>query len=376
MPDIDEIINGAIDAAEAGNELPEAEETPVEEEPAVEEPAAEEEPAAAEEPAPATEEPVAEVPAKEGEKPVATKKDVKPESDEDKALTKLLEEHGIKAPVAGQRENKIPYPRVRKIVGNALKRAKETATTETKKLTEKYQPLEAEVTNYRRVDELIEKDFPKYMGLLQSLHPEKWKAYAESLNLALASKAEAVPDEKDDPKPQADVKYEDGSVGYSPEQHDKLLAWAGRKGAREALKTADARFKPLEERLTNEQKAQAAVEQRNQRMGAIKEEIKTLRAHFGELFTADEKLADDGKSEIIAYQKANRVGLTQATLAVLLPKLAANRAKIRQEVMAELAQRKAAAKAAPVGTKRPARNPNEEVATSDVINDALAAAGL
>ena len=374
MADLDDIINGAIDDAVDSNVLPEPEADPgaTPEEPTTEEPPTpEEEPPATEEPPASTEEPPATDP-KTKDKPAA-----KPESDEDKALTKLLEEHGIKAPAAGQRENKIPYGRTRKIVGNAIKRAKEASAVEIKKHTDQIAAWTPELTNYRRVDELIAKDFPRYMGLLASLHPDAHKKYVEGLVPAAAAvKPASVPDEKDDPKPEPDVRYEDKSVGYSPEQHDKLLAWAGRKGAREALKTAESRFAPLEQRLTADQKREAATQQLTERRQAINEEIKTLRTHFGDLFTADEKLAEEGKSEIIAYQKANRCNLTHAALAVLLPKMSADRARMRTELMKELGQRKAAAKAAPVATKRPARAENEDRSVNDTINDALEAAGL
>src|SRR5438067_2609456 len=92
--------------------------------------------------------------------------------DDDPELTKLLEDNGIKASTA--RENRIPYSRVRKIIGNALKKNSEThQTTLTQRDTE-LTTVKTRAAEADRWDNLIATDPDRTMQLLATLHPEKY----------------------------------------------------------------------------------------------------------------------------------------------------------------------------------------------------------
>src|SRR5712691_4971032 len=105
MPDLEDIIRAEVSKAEGVE--PEVVDDNNEPEPESNEPEPEVEPEV--------------VPESGTDEPKPGTKDEKTD-DDDPELTKILEEHGLKATPKGQRENRLPYSRVRKIVANAIKK--------------------------------------------------------------------------------------------------------------------------------------------------------------------------------------------------------------------------------------------------------------
>lgn len=390
MADLDSVINAALDEVESGNGEVPAPEYNVEEVHAEAGIVTEEEtpaPGAGEETPPEEETPTPEeevVPEAEvkPEEKVETGKD-KPGKGKpaDDAVTKLLKENGIEAGKTG-RVNNIPYPRVHKIVTNALAKNDTKWQGEVKKRDDELTPMRAAIKNYQGAEQLAGTDPDKYVAALAQQDPryKKFVDNATEVEKVLAkanAPAPVIPDEKDDPRPEADQKFTDGTTGYSNEQFQKLNEWNQRAGARQALKAIEARLGPVD-KLTKQMTENEKVQQdRTARVTAIRNTTNLLRTHFGDLFSADEKLANEGKSEIIAYQREHHVGLLEAGLAVLIPKLAANRAKIRQELIAESKKRKTVVAPAPANA-RPVKkvDPNAPIDLDSVINEAIDAAGI
>ena len=73
-------------------------------------------------------------------------------------LTKELEDLGLKEPKAGERENRLPYSRVKKIVENARKKQVEAHAAALKVETDRYAQAQEKLKNMDAVDRLIDGD--------------------------------------------------------------------------------------------------------------------------------------------------------------------------------------------------------------------------
>lgn len=284
---------------------------------------------------------------------------------EELAEDKELEEAGLLPIKEGQKENRIPYSRVRKIILNALKKRGATHEEAVKALNSTIDGLQTKTKLMDNLEEFVKTNPDGYMAHLQKIHPEQYGKYTKAELKEAAKTGEFVP-AKDDPRPEPDGKYTDGSSGYTPEGVQKLLEWNTRQAVRQAKAEAEAEMdKKLKDSLApvnsllEERKAHQTLEQRKQNIQAATEEAREI---WGELFTKDEALGE--KSEIVAALKADtaRVRELNAPLLAfnrsvppaqqkplhrptpflkivaktLLPKVAGTRVKMREEILAEL----------------------------------------
>jgi hypothetical protein len=393
---IEKAINAAIDKAENGGELPAAEETVAATEAETEEGAAEgtegagpgEQSEEVEETTEADTEPAAKT------EEAAVKIDEPKESAEDAEITKLLEEHGIKAPKKGERVNSIPYPRVRKITGNFIKKVRTQHQQELSTRDTKIKDYEGQLTAVQRANQLIETNADRYILTLAAMYPDQYGKFVKGGTVESPA-APTVTAEANDPEPTPDVRYEDGSVGYSPEQWNKLREWDRRSAARAAVAESEKRYGPMVKSFNETQ-------DRAQRLPVYQAEVERIRAIYGDVkdpnnpFTLDEQKAgangDPGQSEILQYLRTNsrfdasgrliyKPSLAEAAAAVLTPKLhAAHTVEInkrRQEWLAEQKKRPNAA-TVPARSSKPmekAPKPGERD-LSDVIEESLQKAGI
>lgn len=313
------------------------------------------------------------------EKEVVPAAEVKKDEPKDD-LEKELEALGLgkKDLQPGERENRIPYSRTRKIVGNAIKRATEKFQGQVTEATTKTQALETEIAPYRRVDELIVKDPDQYVKFLATLHPTLYGKFLKPAEAIADKAAPTTPAAADDLEPKPDHKFEDGTMGYTPDQHAKLLQWNHRQGVREAetrlRKEMDDRLGPMEaERRAREADAAQLPRVQAQKDWATKT--------YGEAFTADYKKG--AKSEILALMKANDglmgrpyLSFEACVAQFMVPKLQADRNAIRESVLAEINARPAAAVKGPAAAVKAVTEDNGPKTMEQVIKDSLVAAGL
>lgn len=293
----------------------------------------------------------------------------------------LCDELGFRAPKAGQRENKIPQSRVRARVKTALKKYSEKFGTERTDLTGKLSAADTELQTFRRVDQAIAAGATdpaaarRYIEMLAAVHPA-YKAFLG--DGSTAAPASTVPQSIKDlgPKPGPDLKYDDGTTGFSQEQLDKRDEWlaasAEIRGYERSKKEFETRFGPME--TAHKTALERAAEQPR-----IEARVAAVREQWGELFLAQERteLAKKGSSEIAKYQAAHPgVPFEQVVAAVLLPKLQTDRTKMRTEILAEL-KRKPVASTAPIAAVKPGatEEPTGPRSTQDVIREALREAG-
>lgn len=380
MADITSIIENSIaEAADAGivesdatpdaTETPETEVAEVPETPEV----------------PGTEPPESEdsdeVPAAETvEKPVVEKKADEPKDELEKELEALG--LGKKELKPGERENRLPYSRTRKIVGNAIKRTTEKFQGQVAELTTKHQASETENATYRNADKVIFNEPDRYMGMLASMYPEKYGKFVEQARKpaekAVEQPAGPVVDPKD-PEPTPDHTFEDGSKGFTPEGFQKLREWDRRQATREANV---ANKKLLDERLGPIEAERQQAEQRAAQAPRIKAQVASATETWGQAFTDDYNKGE--KSEILATMRANDgrdgkpfMSFDACVAKVLTPKLRADRDTMRTEIHKELQAAPAKVVKGPVGTVKATPNANEGPRKmEDIIKEQIDAAGI
>jgi hypothetical protein len=295
---------------------------------------------------------------------------VKEEKPADDSVEGILAAAGIKAPKEGERENRIPYNRTVKIIGNALKKQGATHTAAVAELNTKVAAQEGELTNFRRADSLATSDPDKYMAILATINPA-FKAYTKAGAAAAAEKpAAGAPASKLGAKPGPDIKYADGSLAFSPEQLEKreewLIANAVEKATADAEARAEAKYGPLAKEFAT---TTAGREQHQRIMGVIQAE----QEHWGEDFpkpgSAEEKAVD-------GLLKADpKLSLRGAIHKVVVGGLKAGKAQVRESLLTEINGRKGASAAAPAA-KKVAADPSVVRSTEEIIRESIAAAGL
>ena len=296
---------------------------------------------------------------KEGEKPKA-------DDDDDPELTKLLEEYGIKRAGGVQQDSRMPYSRVRKVTGKIVKTLHEKHVAALAEREAKITAAEKELKPFRDMDTLIKTDPDRYMGILSVLHPEKYKKYLTPAEVKAEVKevkaAAAVP------IPGPDIKYDDGTVGFSPEQMDKRDEWLVNKAKSDALTEMTTRFKPLEDRFR-------ADETNAELRPKVMAQVERMVGIWGEDFRAE--FNKGSESEIIKLLKVTP-GLTfdAACAQVLLPRrtkaLTADREKMRTELIAEMNKRPAGAARTTPAQSRETRPTNVDRTTEDIVGEVLA----
>ena len=282
-------------------------------------------------------------------------------SDEDKSLLADLKTFGIKVKNINA-NNRMPYKRHLRTLVNAVRGHQERLTGEhTKALSEREERLskaEARIKEIDEIDRIAETDPDKYIGILATLHPEKYGKFInrqQTVEKPIASRS--------DPMPQPDLKYEDGSLGYSPERFQQVLTWNRQEAKREAeeslRKEYDARLAPIEQRSKNETevaKAQAARAQR------VTQAVTEVYDQWGK------ERVESHQKEIFEYLDKNpKASLGKAVSAILLPKLESDRAKIRADLLKEQNERPAAAKK----TTAAAGKVTDEGGSGDRVLDAI-----
>jgi hypothetical protein len=280
-------------------------------------------------------------------------------------IAKAMEAEGIKAPAKGERENRIPYSRVRKIIETQRKKWDEGKTTEVKTYTEKLTAAEKRLASYLEIDKIASSDAKAYLQLLAQHNP----AYAEFLKPAQPA---APVEDKNDPRPAPDAKFPDGTIGYSPEGFDKLLGWERRQAVKDArtqvTQEFEKRFGPIEQQWRNEQETQQMI---SQKLPVVRNQIAQANKQWGEKLMKDHE-ADIEKA--LGDPQLAEMSFPEVVAHVLLPKLTTDRNKQREEILKELNTRPAAARHTDgVGG---ASEEKGAKTIEDIIKERVAAAGL
>lgn len=337
MPDLIEVITGAVEGIES-NDAPEVVDTP---------------------------EVAVDAAPVEGETPA--------EPVDSDPLTLELDGLGIKKPKAGERENRLPYDRSRKIYENGWAKREEKIRAEFKVKEDRLAVTETKARDYDNIEKLIDSDPDRYIGMLATLKPDLYKKFISGQNLTPAEEKKVVAAvTAPTTMPAADITYSDGSKGYSVDQLQARDQWlmdqAQSKAVEQVTKEFNARLHPFEQR-------EKALKLDAELRPVIQKQTEAMREAWGELFTQDENKGQ--QSEILGYMRAHPgIKLEVACAHVLVPQMRANKDTIRAGVIKELNARPAAAARVPAAPAKSEAASDEPKSLEDVIKASMDAAGL
>jgi hypothetical protein len=381
MPEMDEgmsttdVITGALEGL-PGRETEDAPDPGVEEAPVgVEEPAADPDTDA---------DPVAVSPDPATTSPVTTPAE---KSDEDKALDEAFGTDGA-------RPNRIPAPRVGKMLVNARTKAADAARSETltafgfeagttpEKAVEQVTELRAKVSTMDDLEPIMERDGERFLAILSSVNPFYGRALAAVRGAAPAPAAPAAPKPgEDDPEPVPDFDLGNGRKTYTLEGMNKRIAWGVRQGLKEAL----TEFQPVLASHKAQERAARIEPLLKQRMQEVQtwEGFTDHEAEILKVLEADQKAAQTEARRRGWKEPRYQHTVESAYRQVVVPKLK----KAREDAEARAGQTEEQLRAkilkelngAPAATDTPssaaagnaAAPDGREMSTEDIVRDAV-----
>lgn len=285
-----------------------------------------------------------------------------PEPDE---TEREMAEFGVqlKPLIPGKRENAIPQSRVKQMVEKAREKWTKAHQTE---LQAREAKLAAAEKAHQDLIQMALRDPETNLRQLIEANPAYKDAVQKVMGIAPEAVTSAAPG---DPMPQPTGQFPDGSAGYTPEDMTKLMEWNARRAEERAYKRYEAdankRFGPIQREWQAQKAFEAQVPQ-------LRERVAKAEALWG----ADRMKKHE--AEITAKLKASPNPTDhweQIVAEVMVPKLAAERTSMREEILKELkAAPAAAAKGAPAATA--ADTPTGSRTLEQVIKDELTSRGM
>lgn len=275
---------------------------------------------------------------------------------------------GIPASSSSGRENRIPYSRVKKITEKAVTDAKTdwSKSLETTHVpVERYQEIEAKVKDYEgrltkvaEFENIMMNDQARFLEMLAGI-----PAYRQIFSQLVQGQTQPQQNAPvQDDMPQPDTRLSDGSMVYSMEGLKALNAWNRAQARKEVLDEVGKRFGPIENEWKAQQRIQAVLP-------AVQSQIETARKW---------PLFNENEGDIVkALQENEKLSLEGAYNKVVVPKLIANRNKIREDVLAELKKAPVRSTSVPSGqTKASPVASRESRSLEDIIAGSLKEKGL
>jgi hypothetical protein len=242
---------------------------------------------------------------------------------------KLLQEFGFKEHRREDgREHRIARSKVLQMIASGLKRGTEKWNTEK-------QTIEQERAQYRAdLDEMYAdlRGEPKAFLAKLAQHDPRYQAFLEP---AAAPAAAVVPQTA---MPDPDITLQDGSRTYSIDGLKKLLEWNTANVEARLMPKLDERLKPWQER----EQAAKAREEGEKVTNAVREKTRNLIAEAQNWPGFKEHEADILKALQADTEQARAAGkrptlsLDAAYRQAVLPKLQADRNKMREELLKEI----------------------------------------
>lgn len=300
----------------------------------------------------------------------------------------FAKEYGLTARRADGKDNRIPYPRVKAISDNQVKKvvvqlAKELGISKAEaelKLEDvigeigtrksKFGDFEKRISNYERIDQLAATNGDEYIKLLAQIAPDRYQKFADWIqNPPQAVAQKGVVDAANDPEPEPDYPIKDAQgnvigLTFSLEGQKKREAWIERKLQREFQRTLDDRFKPLDE-----QRAEAAKKEKDRLAAEAFEKEATDRVKR-RIDRVTKRHGWAEHSEAIKKAVVEKgMDIDDAYYDTVIPALMAERSKMRADILAEL-------KGAPASTSTTVNTPpnagGKPQSIEDIINASIA----
>lgn len=292
----------------------------------------------------------------------------------DEEMVKEFARYGIHPPKPGQREGTFRWSKVQKVVENARKKTAERFEKDIRERDERIRQHEIRSKNEEAANHLIATDARRYLEVLSTLHP----AYKQFLTPAAAETKPRVEAPVQTEPPPPDAQFADGSLGYSPEGLQKLMAYhedRGRQTAIEAVRAEyEQRFGPMEKDWKLSLEARAADQHVQQAIPIVRDQIANAKKMWGPLFKSKFTGDPEDDPEILKAMTDHPTWSFDACVtSVLAPRQQADRETMRKELMAEIQKAPAAARSMPGGAGG-GGGTGAPRSTADIVAEAVAAA--
>lgn len=287
------------------------------------------------------------------------------QAEQDAKKDQFAQEHGLAAPRPGDRENRIPYSRVKSIADNAVKKAVEPFQTELKTAKDQLTQYEAKVTDYEQrltavaqFEQVMQSDPTRFLNILNQI-PAYREIFASLQSQAAQTANSGNPS---DQMPEPDTQNADGTQSYSMEGLKKLLDWQAKQVETRVTGQVESRYRPVEQRYKEMELERQAQEHLNQLIPVIEGQIKEARTWVQ---------FNENEAEITRLLQQNpTMSLEAAYQRVVFPKLVADRDKIRSEVTAELRRAPVATSVQTTASRAPAPGTGPK-SVEDIIRASL-----
>lgn len=296
--------------------------------------------------------------------------DKKPKvSAEDQKLLDRLKELGIDAKLLGGSGNRIPHREVLRILRNGFVKMDEGFGKKQAERDEETGRFKKRAADADAWDKLAAEDPDETVRALHRLAPEKYRRFVDLLGAKEAVKEDPkhpdLPDEKDDPEPQLDHKFEDGSMGFKAETAKKHQEWMVRQAERRAYTRLK---KELDERVGPAEKKAAAEKRLDDELKEIRKGIAEAKEHWGDLYDKHEGAIVKAKKA--ADEAGKPISILAAATKVLKAVVQADRDTMRKELLKEQEDAAAAGSvAARGGNKQKVKSSGPE-STLDIVKQA------
>lgn len=220
---------------------------------------------------------------------------------------------------------------------------------------------EARLQQVDAVEKLIAENHDRFMEIISEINP-RFKEYTKKDTVT----APVQPVVVEDPEPQPDYDLGEGKMTYSLEGLKKRDAWKEQQIIKKIEAQLADRFKPVEDRF----KADKEREEYNQWHTEATQRV-TQRLEKARKWP---KFADHESAILNAMQADQSVSLEDAYMQIVVPGLAGDRTKIRQEVLAEIeAQPKTSSVTA---TPTAVKASDKPKSTADIAKEVIASMGV
>lgn len=286
----------------------------------------------------------------------------------------------FKVDASGRKQvNRIPQPRVKKMVETAVSKAVAAKDTEH---TAAVKQFEERIANYDGLGEIMATDPDRFMSMVASAYPQYKqyvKAGGEQPKPAAAEHVAA-----NDPMPAPDARLADGTPAYSPEGFQKVQEWQARQVEGRVMKTVGEKYKWLDDQRAADQAREAAKPQIRAQMQHARENWDGFQDNFDAILT---ELQNDsaeaqrtGGMPKLSLHDAYRVVITKQHKAEReklqkdMDTLKTDRNKMREEILAELRTRPsntAAVPATAAARPDPANTDGQSRDTASIIRASI-----
>lgn len=275
----------------------------------------------------------------------------------------FAKKHGLPPQKIGERENRIPYSAVKRIVSNAEKKALEPFQKQMTEMTAKVTDYEGRLTKVAELENLMFNDHVNFLNMLADRIP----GYKEIFDSIAAATKEAQPAAQSSVQPTEDMpqpnqQLADGSSVYDMDGLKALLAWHEKQVENRLTTGFNSRLEPFEKQIKyQEWQAQVAPQiQKQIEEARTWPQFKEHEDEIAQALAADRNLSLDG-----AYRK------------VVVPKLATDYNSMRTKVLQEVRQAPRSTSVTSGASPQPAASgaAGKPQSLQDVIRQAIAGKG-